>query len=262
MELEDDELEFKPILDLLIEDTEDTKKLKSIYQKEREYSDILGPLEWFVANFYYYDNPNLKDSDVEIFINKVKRNLDENLDFFEGKFEKGFFEELSFALQESKKKRTKHELILVLNYILWAIDNRKYFGCHRAYLDWLCHYFKIFDIEEEKKFNEFYGVFDVMGFDEEMVKSLKGDLDSNFKLSKEDIKFSKRDSESFLEEEGFWEESSFIESMSSEEMEKKMKSFHMSHDQDVNYECKKCGCKISLHNKDWHNCLCDKCFGR
>ena len=36
----------------------------------------------------------------------------------------------------------------------------------------------------------------------------------------------------------------------------------MKHDEDVNYNCKRCGKKISLHNKDWHNEMCDDCFDK
>ena len=64
-----------------------------------------------------------------------------------------------------------------------------------------------------------------------------------------------------VDEDSFWEERDFIESISPEEMEVKIKSFHMGHNEDVNYECRKCGKKISLHNKDWHNGLCDECSG-
>jgi len=64
------------------------------------------------------------------------------------------------------------------------------------------------------------------------------------------------------EEDEFWEEGYFAESISSEEMKKKMKSFHMKDDEDVNYNCKKCNKKISLHNKDWHNGMCDECFNK
>ena len=31
-------------------------------------------------------------------------------------------------------------------------------------------------------------------------------------------------------------------------------------DKEMNYNCKKCNKKISSHNKDWHNGMCDDCF--
>jgi len=34
----------------------------------------------------------------------------------------------------------------------------------------------------------------------------------------------------------------------------------MKHDEEMNYNCKKCNKKISAHNKDWHDGMCDDCF--
>ena len=62
------------------------------------------------------------------------------------------------------------------------------------------------------------------------------------------------------EENCFWEKGIFIETMSSEEAKEKMKTFDKKHNEDTNYNCRKCGKKISAHNKDWHGCLCDDCF--
>lgn len=58
----------------------------------------------------------------------------------------------------------------------------------------------------------------------------------------------------------FWAEGSFAQSMSSEDWEKKKRTFHMKHDQEMNYNCKKCNRKISAHNNDWHDGMCDDCF--
>ena len=64
------------------------------------------------------------------------------------------------------------------------------------------------------------------------------------------------------EEDDFWEEGAFIETMSSSDLKQKMRTFHMKHDEEVNYNCKKCNEKISAHNKDWHNGMCDNCFDK
>ncbi len=62
------------------------------------------------------------------------------------------------------------------------------------------------------------------------------------------------------EEKDFWAEGSFIQSMSEEDVKKKMRTFHMKHDEEMNYNCRKCNKKISAHNRDWHDGMCDKCF--
>ncbi len=64
------------------------------------------------------------------------------------------------------------------------------------------------------------------------------------------------------EADDFWAEGDFSETLGSIDMEEKMKTFHKKHDEDVNYDCKKCNKKISAHNRDWHNGMCDDCFNR
>ncbi len=36
----------------------------------------------------------------------------------------------------------------------------------------------------------------------------------------------------------------------------------MKHDEEVLCECSKCQKKISAHNRDWHDGMCDGCFDR
>jgi len=64
------------------------------------------------------------------------------------------------------------------------------------------------------------------------------------------------------EDEEFWAESSFIETMGSRDWEKKKRTFHMKHNEEMIYNCKQCNSKISAHNKDWHAGSCDKCFDK
>lgn len=62
--------------------------------------------------------------------------------------------------------------------------------------------------------------------------------------------------------EKFWSKGSFAQKISKEEMEEKEKTIHKKHDEDMNYNCRECNKKISAHNKDWHDNLCDDCFNR
>ena len=68
--------------------------------------------------------------------------------------------------------------------------------------------------------------------------------------------------EDIEEDNDFWEESSFMESCSPEDWELKKRTFHMKHNEEMNYNCKQCNVKISAHNKDWHAERCDKCFDK
>jgi len=60
----------------------------------------------------------------------------------------------------------------------------------------------------------------------------------------------------------FWAGGAFAEKVSHEDLEEKMKTFHKKHDEDMNFNCKNCDKPISVHNKDWHAGMCDKCFNK
>ncbi len=60
----------------------------------------------------------------------------------------------------------------------------------------------------------------------------------------------------------FWKEGSFVKTISSSEIKEKMETFHKKHDEYMNFNCKKCNQKISAHNKDWHDGMCDDCFNK
>ena len=60
----------------------------------------------------------------------------------------------------------------------------------------------------------------------------------------------------------FWSDGSFAQAMSKEEMESKMRTFHMKHDEEMDFNCKNCNKKISAHNEDWHDGMCDDCFNK
>ena len=72
----------------------------------------------------------------------------------------------------------------------------------------------------------------------------------------------KLDGKDVPEEDGFWAEGSFAQTIGSKEMEGKTRTFYKKHDDEINYICKQCKAMISAHNRDWHNGLCDTCFDR
>ena len=57
-----------------------------------------------------------------------------------------------------------------------------------------------------------------------------------------------------------WAEGAFIETLDSQGAKEKMQTFHKKHDEDMDFNCKQCSKKISAHNKDWHDGMCDNCF--
>ena len=61
-------------------------------------------------------------------------------------------------------------------------------------------------------------------------------------------------------DDGMWAKGAFAETLDSREAKEKMKTFHKKHDEDMNFNCRQCNKKISAHNKDWHDGMCDDCF--
>ncbi|OIO63010.1 hypothetical protein AUJ69_01870 [Candidatus Woesearchaeota archaeon CG1_02_47_18] len=64
------------------------------------------------------------------------------------------------------------------------------------------------------------------------------------------------------EDDEFWADGAFAETLGPEDLKEKMKTFHKKHDEDMNFNCRKCNKPISAHNKDWHNGMCDDCFNK
>ena len=64
------------------------------------------------------------------------------------------------------------------------------------------------------------------------------------------------------DESSLWEEGYFAETMGSIDIKEKIRTFHMKHDEEMDYNCKKCSKKISAHNRDWHTGMCDDCFDK
>ena len=64
------------------------------------------------------------------------------------------------------------------------------------------------------------------------------------------------------EEQTIWSDGSFMESLGPIDMKARRRTFYMKHDEEMNFNCSKCKKKISVHNKDWHNGMCDDCFDK
>jgi len=68
--------------------------------------------------------------------------------------------------------------------------------------------------------------------------------------------------ETISNKDDLWEESGFSETLGPKDIKERMRTFHMKHDEEMKYNCKKCNKKISAHNKDWHHGMCDECFNK
>lgn len=144
-----DEDDFVPLGELLLEDTPEAKKIKDLKGMEANYLEYLFTVEDEVMNNFLADR-KLTDKDVIEAIENVKKNYLNPLDSFDDGLEMDIMLGLSSALQD--ESITHHELKLVFNHVLWAIDNRSWLGDSQAYVKWLPHYFNLYSDEEDERY--------------------------------------------------------------------------------------------------------------
>jgi hypothetical protein len=136
--------------ELLTPDTPEVKEIKSLYEREYEYRMYLSEIEFSIARHYYEENRNLKDKDVISAVKNIKQNRDKPTRFFKKDLEKEIVESLIEPLEESPL--TNHEFTLVLDYILWVVDNRSWIEDKQAYVKWITYVLGFLSEEEEGKY--------------------------------------------------------------------------------------------------------------
>ena len=136
--------------ELLVPDTPEIKEIKSIYENEYEYSEYLSEIEFSIAEYYYEENRKVKDKDVIGALKNIKQNRDKPISFFEKALEKELVESLIEPLEENPL--TDHEFTLVLDYVLWVIDNRSWLQDKQAYVKWITYVLGFLSEDEEKKY--------------------------------------------------------------------------------------------------------------
>ena len=184
-EISDDEYSLS---ELLLPDTPVVKKIKSIYEREYEYSMYLSEIEFAIAEYYYKENRNLKDKDVISALKNIKQNRDKPISFFKKDLEINIIESLIEPLEEYPL--TDHEFTLVIDYVLWVIDNRSWIPDKQAYVKWIAYVLGFFsNIEEGKYEREFKRSARKLGVSSAQV----------------DMLLMKRDAEDFFEERGIFE---------------------------------------------------------
>ena len=141
----DEEPEYIPIKELLVAETSETKKLKTIYLREEEYAYLLAPVESVIVE-YYLDNPKTTDRQVARALNKFHKKPFKECNPDKKPLEYGIQYALSAGLQE--QATTQNELKVVIEYLLWSIDNRSWMQDKRAYLKWLSAFLGYLDRSE------------------------------------------------------------------------------------------------------------------
>lgn len=143
---------FVPIGDILKKDTSEAREIKTIFDREWEYEDYLVEIEHTIAELFLKDR-SIKDKEVKSALENIKKNYNRELNFFQTKLEKEIVLNLSVVLQE--KSLTHHELKLVLDYVLWSIDNRSWMSDKQAFVKWLPFFFGLYSRKEKTEYENY-----------------------------------------------------------------------------------------------------------
>ena len=180
--------------ELLVPGTPEIKEIKSIYENEYEYSEYLSEIEFSIADYYYNENRKVTDKDIIRALKNIKQNRDKPISFFEKALEKEIVKSLVEPLEESPL--TDHELTLVLDYVLWVIDNRSWLEDKQAYVKWITYVLGFYSEAEEKKYEKQFKKFArKMGISGAQV----------------DMLLMKKEVEDFFDDAGFFDEEDLFE---------------------------------------------------
>jgi len=138
--------------DFLKSDTPEVKQIRSLQDNEAEYSEHLGTIEGGIALYYHEHDNTITDKEIISILRDIKMNLEKDFSYFSHPFEILMLGPLVDALE--KKPITFHEFKLVIDYILWSIDNRSWMGDKQAYIKWICYFLGVYTAKEEKQYEE------------------------------------------------------------------------------------------------------------
>jgi len=136
--------------DFLNPDTPEVKKLDSLFGEEYQYIDYFIRIEYLIAHYYHEVDRKIRDEDVILILNNIKKNRYNKISFFEHPLEILIVGNLLEGLKE--KPITHHEFKLVLDHVLSAIDNRSFLDDEQAYVKWLTYALSYFTEEEEEEY--------------------------------------------------------------------------------------------------------------
>lgn len=187
--------------EFLVPDTPEIKEIKSIYEREYEYSEYLSEIEFSIADYYYNENRKLTDKDVIKSLKNIKQNREKTISFFENPLEKEIVKSLVEPLEVSPL--TDHEFTLVLDYVLWVIDNRSWLEGKQGYVKWITYVLGFLSESEEKKYER-----DFKKFARKMGVS----------GAQADMLLMKRDAEDFFDEDDIFGEGGLFEELELEDL--------------------------------------------
>ena len=155
----------------LIPDTPEILEIKSLEYREPEYSEYLGAIEYSIALYYYEGDRKIEDKDFILALENIKLNYELDLSFFSRDLEIQIINYLIGALSE--KPITHHEFRLVIDYVLWAIENRNWMEDKQAYVKWIAYVMGLYsEVESIKYETDFKRLAEKRGMSEEDIDHL------------------------------------------------------------------------------------------
>jgi hypothetical protein len=132
--------------------TSEVKKIKSLQGKEYEYAEYIGTVEYSIARYFYETDREITDRYAASALKDIKKNCSKSISFFSRDLEKEIIRSLIEVLEE--KPVTRHELELVIDYVLEVIDNRSWMGDEQAYIKWIAYVMDLFTEEEKEEYEK------------------------------------------------------------------------------------------------------------
>lgn len=136
----------------LTPDTPEVKKIKSLQGKEYKYAEYIGMLEYSIARHFYEADRKITDRDATSALKNIRKNCSRSISFFNRSLEKKIIRSLIEILEE--KPVTRHELKLVIDYVLDIIDNRSWMEDEQAYIKWVAYIMDLFSKEEKEEYEK------------------------------------------------------------------------------------------------------------
>lgn len=196
MNFEDDIITDFSLAELLETDTPEVKNIKTIHEKEDEYVLHLLAFEYSLASHYLENNRKLTDKEVVEILRHIKQNIDTNLSILDDRLETAILQNVKEALIEEPISR--HELLLVIDYILWCIDNRSWMEDRQGYVKGLCYMLNLYTDLEEKQYEQHVKKLGKkLGLDEDSIDGLLMKNGMPIEQSEEEIKTISLESEFF-----------------------------------------------------------------
>jgi hypothetical protein len=142
--------EWLKLSEYLEPDTPEILEIKSLEYIEPEYCEYLGAIEYSIAQYYYENDRKVEDKDVSLSLKNIMLKYELDISFFIRDIEIQIINYLISPIME--KPITYHEFRLVINYVLWAIENRAWMKDKQAYVKWIAYVMGFYSEEEEKKY--------------------------------------------------------------------------------------------------------------